>query len=295
MHRHARRRPHAPLPRRPALRPVPRADDVPVVPRPGVHDRLPGRLDPARRQPADRHRGLVHRLPALRQELPLRLDPDARPRPHPGADARLAVPARLRRRGRRRGPSRSFDDRDWMPGATPFLWDRDMEALVAGRGRAGLRVPLHLPARRRAAEEPRGGVQAVARLRRARDGRRGQGARGQAHGHRRRLAQRDASCRSTSGRSQNKQFVFELAGETRRLLRAGKNVIAARATGVPGKRGVLLQVALDEVRPSGAVLPLKAVVCDQCSTLPGQMQACVHACPHDAAKRVDAWTAFPAR
>ena len=94
---------------------------------------------------------------------------------------------------------------------------------------------------------------------------------------------------------ENKQFVFELAGEARGLLHAGKNVLAARATGVPGKRGVLLQVALDEVRPSGAVLPLKAVVCDQCSTLPGQMQACVHACPHDAAKRVDAWTAFPAR
>src|SRR5262249_8226320 len=89
-------------------------------------------------------------------------------------------------------------------------------------------------------------------------------------------------------------FVFEIQGQGPAYLRAGETLLAVRAT-PPGGRALLLQVALDEVRPNGAVIPLKAVVCDQCSTLPDQVQACVHACPHDAAMRVDAWTGFPLR
>jgi Fe-S-cluster-containing hydrogenase component 2 len=38
----------------------------------------------------------------------------------------------------------------------------------------------------------------------------------------------------------------------------------------------------------------RAVVCDQCSTLSGHRHACVYACPHEAAMRVDAWVSFPA-
>ena len=37
----------------------------------------------------------------------------------------------------------------------------------------------------------------------------------------------------------------------------------------------------------------RAVVCDLCSKLPGQSPACVRACPHDAALRVNARTGFP--
>lgn len=92
----------------------------------------------------------------------------------------------------------------------------------------------------------------------------------------------------------SEQYVFEILGDDRTLLRSGRNSIAAEVTPVAGKRAVLWQAALDEVRPSGAVIPLKAVVCDQCSDLPGHEPACVHACPHDAAMRVDAWTRFPA-
>ncbi|MFO0844017.1 MAG: hypothetical protein U0797_16725 [Gemmataceae bacterium] len=92
---------------------------------------------------------------------------------------------------------------------------------------------------------------------------------------------------------QSDQYVFELVGDDRKLLRPGRNVVAAQVTPVAGQRAVLWQAALDEVRPSGAVIPSRAVVCDQCSELPGRQPACVHACPHDAAMRVDAWTAFP--
>ncbi|MGL4550651.1 MAG: 4Fe-4S binding protein, partial [Gemmataceae bacterium] len=89
---------------------------------------------------------------------------------------------------------------------------------------------------------------------------------------------------------EQKQYVFELTGEDRaKYLRRGRNTLTVKVTAPETRGGVLLQVALDEVRPSGAVIPLKAVVCDQCSSLPGRQAACVHACPHDAAKRVDAW------
>ena len=47
-------------------------DLLPAVPRSSLHGGLPGRIDPATRNPGGRHRGLVHRLRAMRRELPLR-------------------------------------------------------------------------------------------------------------------------------------------------------------------------------------------------------------------------------
>jgi Fe-S-cluster-containing hydrogenase component 2/CRP-like cAMP-binding protein len=90
---------------------------------------------------------------------------------------------------------------------------------------------------------------------------------------------------------------FEFAG--RDMLRAGKNVVAARVTGAPGAAKVLFGLRLDEVlAPAGPLSPgveavqkpvtQRAVVCDLCSGLYGQVPACVNACPHDAALRVDA-------
>ena len=188
-----------------------------------------------------------------------------------------------------------FDDRAWMAGATPFLWDEDMAKLVpsgSAQPTFDFRYTFTLDADLLKSPESAFKLSLDSAAREvAVEGK----------GRQAKLAHMvDVWLNGTKlpldkWAIASEQFVYEFAGETRGLLRAGKNVIAAQATGVPGKRVVLLQVALDEVRPSGAVLPLKAVVCDQCSTLPGQMQACVHACPHDAAKRVDAWTAFPAR
>jgi Fe-S-cluster-containing hydrogenase component 2 len=39
----------------------------------------------------------------------------------------------------------------------------------------------------------------------------------------------------------------------------------------------------------------RAVVCDLCSTQLGQQPACVNACPHDAAWRIDARAGLPPR
>jgi Fe-S-cluster-containing hydrogenase component 2/CRP-like cAMP-binding protein len=85
------------------------------------------------------------------------------------------------------------------------------------------------------------------------------------------------------------------------VLRAGRNVIAVRALPTPRDLEVLLDLRLDDVRrpavPPGVVgdvseklVTERAVVCDLCSTQFGQRPACVNACPHDAARRIDART-----
>jgi CRP-like cAMP-binding protein/Fe-S-cluster-containing hydrogenase component 2 len=91
-----------------------------------------------------------------------------------------------------------------------------------------------------------------------------------------------------------------------RLLRAGRNVLAVRVTPSPSRADILLALRLDAIhKPEGLadlaeevtekLVTERAVVCDLCSTSPGQVPACVNACPHDAAMRVDARLEFPAR
>jgi Fe-S-cluster-containing hydrogenase component 2/CRP-like cAMP-binding protein len=89
------------------------------------------------------------------------------------------------------------------------------------------------------------------------------------------------------------------------MLRAGRNVIAVRAT-PPHDLEILLDLRLDDVRrpvaPPGVegevsekLVTERAVVCDMCSSQFGQRPACVNACPHDAAWRIDARTGLPPR
>jgi Fe-S-cluster-containing hydrogenase component 2 len=93
------------------------------------------------------------------------------------------------------------------------------------------------------------------------------------------------------------------------LFRAGGNVLAIQVASppfAPGKKSVLLDLRLDEVRVPDVPAEMReaaeisekivtdlAVVCDQCSSQFGQRPACVTACPHDAALRVDARFNFP--
>jgi CRP-like cAMP-binding protein/Fe-S-cluster-containing hydrogenase component 2 len=91
---------------------------------------------------------------------------------------------------------------------------------------------------------------------------------------------------------------------------AGANVVAVRATADAPQGEVLLQARLDEVRRPDVskgvdeeiaeeitekLVTQRAVVCDLCSTLAGKQPACVQACPHDAALRVNARFEFPTR
>ena len=93
------------------------------------------------------------------------------------------------------------------------------------------------------------------------------------------------------------------------FLAAGRNVVAVQVTPTAKPGEVLMQLRLDEqkkpkklpaeVEDSVAdevvekLVTHRAVVCDLCSSLPGQSPACVRACPHDAALRVDARFNFP--
>jgi Fe-S-cluster-containing hydrogenase component 2/CRP-like cAMP-binding protein len=92
-----------------------------------------------------------------------------------------------------------------------------------------------------------------------------------------------------------------------KVLRSGRNVLAVQVTPDTTSQGeVILKVRLDEVlKPSAGgeaaeevtqkLVTERAVVCDLCSGQLGQVPACVNACPHDAAVRVDARTDFPVR
>jgi Fe-S-cluster-containing hydrogenase component 2/CRP-like cAMP-binding protein len=92
------------------------------------------------------------------------------------------------------------------------------------------------------------------------------------------------------------EFETEL---TAQRLRAGRNVVTVRVGALPAEGGLLLKLRLSEVRQAewemGFVedtaekpIELRAVVCDLCSAQIGQRPACVTACPHDAAHRLDA-------
>ncbi|HZY88462.1 MAG TPA: cyclic nucleotide-binding domain-containing protein [Gemmataceae bacterium] len=94
---------------------------------------------------------------------------------------------------------------------------------------------------------------------------------------------------------------------TEELIRphAGANVLAAQAAPTANATEVLFQLRLDAVRrPEGPaegdevtekLVTTRAVVCDLCSAQYGQVPACVNACPHDAAMRVNARFEFPVR
>jgi CRP-like cAMP-binding protein/Fe-S-cluster-containing hydrogenase component 2 len=87
-------------------------------------------------------------------------------------------------------------------------------------------------------------------------------------------------------------------------LRRGWNVLAVEVSGPPENGGLLVKARLDEVRRptvstgqdvdvAQKMVTERAVVCDLCSDQLGQVPACVNACPHDAAIRVDARFEFP--
>jgi CRP-like cAMP-binding protein len=197
---------------------------------------------------------------------------------------------RWRRRDRVNGDSWTrpgFIDHGWDEAHTPVWWDRDR-----GDFDSPAALCFRLDFALRAAADPEGGYKLVIDTASAE-------VKVEGAGRSARVAAfppvwlNGAAVPAEKWKPDRGQFVCELLGEERRWLRVGRNVIAVQLTPVAGKRSVLLQAALDEIRPSGAVIPLKAVVCDQCSELPGREPACVHACPHDAAMRVDAWTRFP--
>jgi len=85
-------------------------------------------------------------------------------------------------------------------------------------------------------------------------------------------------------------------------LPAGTHLLAASVQGsvqVPGQAGgkifdaQLDQLPLEAEETEEKLVSEHAVVCDQCSSLSGNRHACVYACPHEAAMRIDGWIDLP--
>lgn len=109
----------------------------------------------------------------------------------------------------------------------------------------------------------------------------------------------------TTERLKRDKRLFPIA-QPKSLLRSKGNLVMVRTTPKPEEEGTVFDLRLDAipmpvratdqpVEYSEKAVTSRAVVCDLCSNLPGQVPSCVHACPHDAAMRVDALTNFPAR
>ena len=79
------------------------------------------------------------------------------------------------------------------------------------------------------------------------------------------------------------------------IVHAGGNVLAVQVMPMPGNQDILLDARLDEIHtPKGGMGEITekpvtqlAVVCDLCGSLPSG-PACVRACPHEAALRINA-------
>ena len=96
---------------------------------------------------------------------------------------------------------------------------------------------------------------------------------------------------------QEKNGVFQavIAPE---FLTAGTHLLAASVQSSNQAQGILFdaqldQLPLEEEETEEKLVSERAVVCDQCSTLSGDRHACVYACPHEAAMRIDGWIDLP--
>jgi Fe-S-cluster-containing hydrogenase component 2/CRP-like cAMP-binding protein len=198
-----------------------------------------------------------------------------------------------------------FRDHSWIMGRAPFRWHRDFRASLSPMGKHQ--------------QEPLGDTATVFFRLQFRLSRDRLGASGQ---FRFKVTSTDPSLalwvngRELTADGKPKRGVSEYSLPSKQaapdkpshpstIFFNGRNVVAVRATADPKSADVLLDLRLDEIRqPAGAEGPKEeiveklvteqAVVCDLCSKLPSG-PACVSACPHDAAMRVNARFDFPIR
>jgi Fe-S-cluster-containing dehydrogenase component len=91
------------------------------------------------------------------------------------------------------------------------------------------------------------------------------------------------------------QYACDLRDED---LREGENIFAVSVVPPADFNAMALDARIDVLAPESEEVEEKlvterAVVCDQCSSLAGDRHACVYACPHEAAMRVDSWVSLP--
>jgi Fe-S-cluster-containing hydrogenase component 2/CRP-like cAMP-binding protein len=190
-----------------------------------------------------------------------------------------------------------YADRGWLPGRTPFHHDRDFRATLEALGAPPdgavcFRYPFHLE--RAVLESAQSfGLEVTAA------GYLAGGAADEVVA----VWLNGKPLQAPARPSRDGVRAFPIAREG--VLQPGVNVVAVRV--LPTRAfGVLFDLRLDEERQPAETLglqgelsekqvTLRAVVCDLCSSQWGQRPACVTACPHDAAMRIDARAEFPVR
>jgi Fe-S-cluster-containing dehydrogenase component len=198
-----------------------------------------------------------------------------------------------------------FDDRSWLEGQTPFRFDREL------RDRLGRPQELHLRrsfevATKSLAQAGSFHLQVLSLARAVAVWING-----------REVIRKAVDQNAAVKRDKQEQWNLEaelgseqtagtVVGAAHPVLRAGKNLVAASVAQPPNSTDVLFELGIYEM--SRPVVPTemsgeftqelvmnKAVVCDMCSVQFGQRPACVNACPHDAAMRVEARAMFRER
>jgi Fe-S-cluster-containing hydrogenase component 2 len=184
--------------------------------------------------------------------------------------------------------SPNFDDRAWAADATPFIDDAFLDLALT-------RAPLSLTTGRGAEGEGRGPI-AFRRTFEIAAGDYHKEGRFQleliAPGDQARVWLNGVELRTEEKPRQGKRkYAF---GPARQFVSRGRNLLAAWVPRTPQLTGqTLFTLRLDAERDAdNAAVEIKlvnsrAVVCDLCSSLPSG-PACVRACPHDAAMRVNA-------
>lgn len=214
------------------------------------------------------------------------------------------APASLAKDGWRKP---GFSDTTWAEGASPLRWDRETQDRLRAFGKTGTGTPPL--ALRREVELASHQLRPESRFKIELTSL-GTAVQVWVNGHELTLDDR-----VKRGRHEfSIPSVAKEKAERRPLsdfLRPGKNVIAVQLTPSCKHGEVLLQLRFDAMkRPTSLPEDIEAdvadevteklvthtaVVCDLCSSTPGQLPACVHACPHDAAMRVNARFEFPSR
>ena len=215
----------------------------------------------------------------------------------------------------------SFRDDKWLPGVSPFVWEREFQSAVRSQAPPSPPVPGAPPAAilfRHALELSRKQLRPESRFKFEATSK-GSEVRVWLNGRELTLDDRVKQGRHEYSvpplPKKPEKGAAPAAPETpppaTDFLHAGRNVVAVQVLPTAKLTEVLLRLRLDEIKKPkelpGEVeasvaeeameklVTHRAVVCDLCSTLSSQLPACVHACPHDAALRVDARTQFPTR
>jgi hypothetical protein len=187
-------------------------------------------------------------------------------------------------------PRPSLRESKWHVGANPFRWGIGMQqAVLAASSHSASAAPRSVYFRHRF--QSGAGVDAHSASYRLEITSQSAGLEVYLNGQRLEATPEPPPKKKTDVPKPRTEYEFLIPGSA---LGRGENVLAV-AVRLPAQfNATLLDARLDRLAPESEKVEEKhvterAVVCDQCASLPGNRAACVYACPHEAAMRVDMW------